>query len=591
MATTQDATTTGATSDFKNTFTNIQCWDTQAPGFVYPEMQATNEGDIPFGYAAIQSRPNSGICISGGGSISASLIAGYFAALSDSSVNIMNNLRYISGVSGGTWGSAPYVYGGGPNFSGDVAMPADINLSQLTTAQPKGTMQYAAANADIADKCAAFLLEDKVYKNRVYERGVGACFLNPFGIESPASQIVDFPSTAQFFSSTAAMVSNIQQRNSGVSNKFMTMGSNMPFLIMNATMFVPMTEGATSTNYICPFEITPLYCGIKAPQTIPGTQNIGGFFVESFGFNTTLTAASANTTANVNSAGSGTYTAQATGYYPFELCQPVAASGSALEQMLETEAPSLLGCFPQFNYWNPMLSGTIQNTQYDFGDGGIVEDTGITSLLARGVDNIGVFLTEPVFFPGTDTIGCSGFVERVFGYNQIATLFGAPTIDADASVSNRQVEYLTPNLTKQVFENSQFQPLLNDLLAARTAGNGMVVTCNQMSVITNNLFGITPAAGYQPNVIWSVIDTATNWAPANSALANFISGQGDALADFPEVKVFGQNANEIIELLPVQTNLLADFGYWMVMNNASAFTSVLNSATTAAHTASAEAVA
>lgn len=539
-----------------NTFKNIQYWDTQTTDFTYPEMEQT----APLGYAPIQNRANSGICVSGGGSVSASLIAGYYAALSQ--LNIMGNLRYISGVSGGTWGSAPYVYGGNSGFSGTPVMPQEINADDLPNTA-SGSMQNAVANADIADKCVAYLAAAKTLgtpQNRVYEKGVGACFLDPFGINSPA--LLDI--NAQFFSSTAEMVANIQERNPEVKNKFMTMASDMPFLIMNATMFVPVTqEGMDPTNYICPFEITPLYCGIKAPQTIVNSeQNIGGFFIETFGFNTTLTGVSNGV-------------AQATGTYPFELCQPVGASGSALEQMLENSLPQLLGCFPQFNYWNPynVSQGTVQ---YDFGDGGCIEDTGITSLLARGVQNIGAFLTEPVFFPGTDAVGCLGFTERVFGYNQIAALFGAALIDADASVANNQVEYIQPpSTTKQVFENSEFQALLTSLLNARTTGKGMVVSM-QMTVVANSLFGIVPANNYQPQVVWSVIDKAADWTSAlPGAVTSLMNTESNNLSDFPEVSVFFQNPGNIIELTAPQTNLLADFGYWMVMNNQSTFLEVL----------------
>jgi len=554
------STTPNDVLPFENKFDSIQYWNTQAADFVYPEMAPGSQN-----YAPIQNRANAGICVSGGGSVSASLIAGYYAALSQ--LNIMSNLRYISGVSGGTWGSAPYVYSGISSFSGAPALPAAIILDDLTNTAPD-SMQSAVATADIADTCTKLLVEAKTFhtpENRVYEIGVGKCFLNPFNINSPNMNVtINPPASAEFFSSTTGMVTDIQGRNTKVGNKFMTMANNMPFLIMNATMFVPVKqEGMDPTNYICPFEITPLYSGIKAPQTIPGcTQSIGGVFVESFGFNTTLTGVQDGV-------------AQATGTYPFELCQPVGASGAALESMLESAAPQLLGCFPQFNYWNPLQPGGLQTEPYDFGDGGCIEDTGITSLLARGVENIGVFLTEPVFFPGTDTVGCSGFTERVFGYNQIAVLFGAELIDADASAANNQLEYISPtSTTKQVFESSAFQPLLTSLLNARTAGNGMVVSVPNMTVVANSLFGISQVAGYTPNVVWSVIDKASNWAtPALSAWMK--SQPDDTLIDFPEVAVFFQNPSNIIELTAPQTNLLADFGYWMVMNNQDTFTGVL----------------
>ncbi|MBS7563040.1 hypothetical protein KHS38_01370 [Mucilaginibacter sp. Bleaf8] len=481
----------------------------------------------------------------------------------------MNNLRYISGVSGGTWGSAPYIYlpDADTNFSGVTSLPQNVQLNDIQTTTP-GSMQDAATKADIADKCLGNLaiaeLEGSPI-NRIYERSVGAILLNPFGIHSPADATLlqkktDSAANAQFFTSTADAVADIQKRNPDLKNGFVTMANDMPFLIMNTTMFVPQ-PGNGNENYICPFEITPLYSGIKAPQAVGNGLDIGGFFVETFGFNTTL-----------NSVNDGV--AQASGDYPFELCQPVGASGSALEELLEKYIPKMLGCFPQFNYWNPfnLQQGTHQ---YDFGDGGCIEDTGITPLLARGVQNIATFLTEPVFFPGTDIVGCAGFAERVFGYNQIAGLFGQPLIDRTQSKNTGQVVYVQPvSNANQVFESNEFQPLLTSLLNTRASGGPMVVSM-QMTVVANGVFGITPTTDYQPQVIWSVVDTSTNWAnQLPAAVTSWIKSQS-SLSDFPEVEVFVQNFGDIIKLTPAQTNLLADFAYWMVMTNENLFKNVL----------------
>lgn len=557
-----------------NTFNSIRYWNTQE-NFTYPELDPTPGS--PYAYSPIINRPNSGICVSGGGSVSASLIAGYYAALAE--LGIMKNLRYISGVSGGTWGSAPYVYQpAGQNFSGTVNMPDAITVPDIETTTDK-SMQRAAVNADIADKCLTYLAEadaEKTPTNRVYEKAVGSIFLNSFDIPSPAANSKD----AQFFSSTSGMVNDITTRNAGLNNGFMTMADDMPFLIMNATMLVPVLKGENDNNnnnehpvdnafYICPFEITPLYCGIKAPQTTGNGLAIGGFFVETFGFNTTLTGANNNI-------------AQATGDYPFELCQPVGASGSALETMLENSYPKLLGCFPQFNYWNPF--NVAQGTQqYDFGDGGIVEDTGITPLLARGVQNIAAFLTEPVFFPATDSVSMDGFKERAFGYNQIASLFGQKTINGDASAKAGSLVWKDADLTRQVFDSSQFSTLLGNLSDARN-GNGAMVVKMTMTVLQNNLFGITPVDNYQPTVIWSVVDKSNDWIKELKPDVKAWMALMPELKDFPEVEVFGQNIGSVIKLTPGETNQLANFGYWMVKQNQDLFQSVLAPASVTAET-------
>ena len=550
------------------TLDNVRYWDTTASDFEYPE---TNPND-PLYYSAIANRPNTGICVSGGGSVSASLIAGYYAALTD--LNLMQNVRYISGVSGGTWGSAPYVYypqEDASNFFGGPTMPGDITTENMVEVLP-GSMAYAASNADIVDAALGFLKDDPLHPNRSYEEAVGSIFLNNFGIESP-SQGNNNP---MYFSSDAAAVTNVTSRNTALSStQFMTMAQDRPFLIMNATIFVP---NGKEPDIILPFEITPLYCGVKAVQSqAPGIngQVIGGFYVESFGFNTTAK------TVAINGA------LQADVDMPFELCQPVGASGSALEEWAEANFPPLLSCFPQFNYWNPKepTDKAPATNLYDFGDGGCIEDTGVTALLARGVENIAMFLTEPVlFYPNNCQVEPSSplFAELAFGYNQIAELFGDQPIDVAASQNANAIVLNPANPQTQVFDDTNssnnFQAVLTALYNAKTQGNpttgGPVMTEPMtMNVLANSFFGINNA--YEATVVWSVVDTCDSWIKAlSSDVTTAMTNAAPEFTDFPEVQVFQQNPKTVIKLTPGQTDMLTNLAYWMVMTNQSYFNTI-----------------
>lgn len=541
-----------------NKYANVRYWDATQSTFQYPE---TNTQD-PLCYTPITTRPNSGICISGGGSVSASLIAGYFNALYD--LGLMNQIRYISGVSGGTWGSTPFCYlpGSPAAFWGNKFMPALITTANMQDNTAEGSMTYAATHADIVDLTLKNILP---IADEAYEKAVGDIFLHPFGIKSPNPDLL---AARQFFTTNAAAAQNIISRNSGMDmSSFMLMAPDMPYLIMNATMFVPNNSQNPKDNSIYAFEFTPLYSGMRAshPASLTG-QQIGGAYVETYAFNSQATGR----------AGQDGNEIAATADVRFELCQPVGTSGAAPEEMMELDARLLLTYFPNFEYWNPLESGTPQTQSYNFGDGGIIEDTGVVPLLARGVQQIAVFLTEPVLFPGQSGEPGpedAGFEERAFGYNQIACLFGAQLIDVKASQLQNQVVYTNDVFPRQVFDNSSndFKNLISALQTAR--GNGGPVTSQiTLNVIANTFFGVT--GGYSAEIMWVAVDNCHNWT---NALVPSVQQamQVPEYQDFPMVKVFDQNRGHVIELTTGQANQLGNIAYWMVMQNSQSFVNLL----------------
>jgi len=68
--------------------------------YVYPEMRP----DLPVG-KLLRSRPNLGICMSGGGMRAATCALGWYRALNH--LNLLQKARFLSGNSGATWTSLP----------------------------------------------------------------------------------------------------------------------------------------------------------------------------------------------------------------------------------------------------------------------------------------------------------------------------------------------------------------------------------------------------------------------------------------------------------------------------------------------------
>jgi len=169
----------------------------------------------------------------------------------------------------------------------------------------------------------------------------------------------------------------------------------------------------------------------------------------------------------------------------------------------------------------------------------------VASLLARGVENIVVFLTEPF-----DTTTAQ---YQAIGYNQIASLFGQHVFDWKNQAS------VDANPNSLMLDPAKFAALKAGVESAMKAG-GPVFWKDSYAVQPNSWFGI--AGGWTCNILWVFNSVSSDWvAQLPSDVQTLL--QTDELSDFPYVKVFGQNPRAVINLTPNQANMLGNFGYWM----------------------------
>lgn len=577
-----------------NTY-EVRTWNTQAEGFVFPEQQ----GDQSY-FPAGSKRPTRGICFSGGGTVSMAVIAGYLDALQE--LGLISNIGYISGVSGGTWGTAAYIYNpeSDPNrMLGQHYQPAQIPDNELTKTA-EGTLAHAICHAPIIDKSLQFeaLHTNKtlgwlVPQREVYTMAIGAMFLRPFHVESPCFDI-DLPvplDRRKFFTTTPDEAAAIAKRNNMKPEAFMTMVNDRPYYIMNTTLLAKPQEKGSLKN-IYPFEFTPLYAGrISDEQSgvVESGQKIGGSYVETYGFNSKA----------VSNVVNGVVKAENT--YRFELQQPVGTSGSALGKAAQSGDTRLLDIFfPNFEYWNPAdptldHNGNLVTDNYDFGDGGLIENTGVTSLLARKVQYVGMFLSEMSFyFPengngGTIDTTDKGWKQKAFGYNQIAVLFGGKLIDSKAMGKEKPgtsvpVIWVEDTVNRQVFDNSlgnitetgsattMLDYVINQL---KEADAGACIADLSLNVVDNGLFGIK--AYNDVKVMLSIIGSSTDWTSQLTGKVKKAVDNGEHnLGDFPNVQVFHQNEDHFIQLNPAQSNLLGNLAYWCLMNQQEAYTNLFS---------------
>jgi hypothetical protein len=518
---------------------NVKFWEVpQSNNFDLPEVSDPN-----LAYEVIKDRPSCGIAFSGGGTVSAALAPGFLKALED--LGIMKNVKYISGVSGGTWGTAPYCYSLNAekrkNYFGFLTKDlTKLNLKKLEEIPKKDSMTHAVTNAEIVKLTLT---------SKSYTKAVGKIFLAPFGLNDEK----------KYFTTDEKALENIIGRNPHLSSKDFYLlyndpsnpkENNSPYYIMNAIMLIPPKKCFKKHTQL-PFEFTSLYSGMKHTQE---KGRIGGFYVESFGFNTTSPKKTGDTYVSVPSTKN-----------PFTLHNPVGTSGSALEAVLANTC-FLKRYLPAFYYWNDSnIQPQHKANKYLYGDGGILEDTGLSSLLLRKINNIVLFITEPFDITPISNRKCEK-TQRIFGYNQIARLFGADTYKKNKFSSSYFLKSPVKNRV-QFFEKKDFEGLSKELMQCKKDGKPIIVTQSYI-VKENKRFGIE--GGNSVNVTWVVVDACKDF---NTNLPTDVYNQQknkfqlSSLNNFPALCAFKQNKHKAIELTLPQANLLANQAYWMTRHS------------------------
>ena len=561
---------------------NVKYWDVQdVKSFEYPEVN-----DPGLSYEPIAERlknHNCGIAFSGGGTVSAALAPGFIKGIED--LGLMDNVSYISGVSGGTWGTAAYCYALDAErrknyLSGVIENPIGLTWEQASDNPTPGSMVAATTNA----KITLIGIEEAYRTKGAYTDTVGEIFLAPFGLHGK-----------QYFTSDEKAINDILSRNPDLKNvPFVSLyqkpvhdadpaaGSTSPYYIMNGSMFTPSILNFTRKHETYPFEFTPLYSGMKGTQPSTNKEVIGGAYVESYGFNSKnpkLVSTDEKTNTGIVSVDQRREV--------FDLNCPVGTSGSAIEQIVSKWAPfilnPLLWLLPRYDYWNPKSDKLGDTHEFLYGDGGITENTGISPLLRRGVKNIVLFITEPLDVkPLTDRYFERG--QRMFGHNQFAGLFGADKVKYDKytqtyyNVNNDDCPYI-------FFKKDEFATIQSELQAAKDKGGPITVT-KSLAVQDNPRFGIV--GGWNANVTFVVMDTCLKfnasldkslYVPDEDSTGLITGGHftHEEINNFPAICTFFQNAKgtslkdlaeaPLIQLTNAQANLLACQAYWTVQNS------------------------
>lgn len=205
---------------------------------------------------------------------------GYIGALSQ--LGLMNRVRYLGGISGGSWATTMYTYAQDikeeEKFLGPIVAPSDIKHEDLKAMDPACARGFASKPLTLW--CVQSWLNgtvDSISSGWAYS--VWATYLEPVGITQNTR-----------FSWTQETIDDIKARNPSLADETFLLPTNAdrPYLIIATALLGPTSKAPyrpVDQNY-SHIEITPMYVGNMRNQEIAykdETRYVGGV-IENYAF-------------------------------------------------------------------------------------------------------------------------------------------------------------------------------------------------------------------------------------------------------------------------------------------------------------------
>jgi hypothetical protein len=513
-------------------------------------------------------RPSVGLCFSGGGARALSAAMGQYRALTK--LGLMDKVRVIASVSGGTWASFIYTYyrAGAANDAellGPITEPGALTMDSLREKLPRSCMGFV-----VTQRFDPVALRDLRVDpmQEVWMRMIGELLLAPFGLYDP-----DRPRTISLDAAEVARILARQAEGVDLSaDHFVTARPGRPFLVANACLIAPKKIGTVRVETPVLFEFTPLYVGSPNPLRVSYeprrgdamSLEVGGGAVEPFG-------CGGDGPHEVGPAERDVRVVELTA--PRRACTTefiVGTSSVAPAGVLESMPgfTHLRDLTPEAPHW-PVREGVVPAAQeFDFGDGGVLENYGLISLLLRGIETAVVFINTGT--PLNLDYDPKGRVESTDIDNYLPPLFGLPDPSTGTATQNNQV-----------FATADYAKVVRELQSAKRSG-GAVMAVTKLTTVANSWWGL--AGGHEVRVCWMYLDRSANWeASIVSHRVRFNIERGNRwplfkgpFKHFPHYNTISETPFELIELTDAQVRLLADLSYWCVASNAKRFTELFS---------------
>jgi hypothetical protein len=373
-------------------YVTCKIWDATRDNFTFPEID-----DPQYKVVEIETRPNVGLAFSGGGTRSASCVLGQLRGLKD--LNLLKNVRYISCVSGGSWASVPFAYLNDnwtdEMFLGQVIPPEDLTVEALKKTD-RNSFAHLISNSVIIDDFFEHAI--RFAGDETYSRAIGDVFLEPLEIDS----------LKRSFSLNSVSVSNILNNNSRLNaDDFYTVRAGRPFLIVGSSLL--RTDNPKGLPQRIHFETTPLYAGARVLHRRAGSKglNLGGGYIEPLGFDSDEPDDPPDNSQLVK-------VRLGASRHLYTLSDVAGTSGAAPAEVLTKLGLDWLG-FPEFRHWSVPDADKTRAKEYTFGDGGILENLGIMSLLMRKVERVVVFVNTKTQLKGGGKDEINDSIPPLFG--------------------------------------------------------------------------------------------------------------------------------------------------------------------------------
>lgn len=472
-------------------------------------------------------KSNLGIAFSGGGSRSFSASMGYMRALEK--LQVTDNVDYISSVSGGSWFSSLYLYVDKPinELLGESIDINCINYKSLNEVN-KDSEYY------IGDCLTSLPIIDKMIEAKeggiddsfLWNYGIGKLFLEKYGL---------FNST---FTNRSEMLQDCNPSMSIVRQ------IRKPFWICNMSLLYPdsIKEGVTSV------QSTSFYSGF---QQIINNQ-IGGVWIENPGFgcknptfknddyyfvrssykqNTSLTEKS-----NIFTLENAIGTSSAAYAYATDLLSAITTDSG------HTILENINKLNPVYNLWKPTsceCNEKSQTYQSEIGDGYVCDNTGILSLVSRGVKKIIAFDNN-------------SFLDGTYANTGLPQLFGI--------FKSSEYHTVIPNIdSTQIFPSIYWKEVEEQF-------NNHPYCHIKLPVLENKQNGIE--GGYEVEILVIILVPSIKFnslIPKN--ISDTFSRDDGPFPLFPNYKTILANKGDIMGLTFEQVNLLSTFTEWTIMES------------------------
>lgn len=442
------------------------------------------------------NKANLGICFSGGGSRALTCAWGQILGLK--TLSLMDKIRYISSVSGGTWASSIY------SFLPETI--SDEELLGIYYAPEKLSLKDGAGNlnvntlgkynlgvvpvglklTDLIESAGAFLATYPSSDHKwLWADIISNLVLAPFGLQSEGDKSW---SSSKSFSLSKEYISKHFPQESPVVDDFYFLRKGRPFIIMNNNIMekVKTTDNGQQNIVQLPNQVTPVAGGAKG-QT-PDAGIVGGGFVETYGVCSNLEQDSAekslvNISVNqayslidIVSTSSAFFAETIAGLIEEQVTNPdkkmafikkIEAKLTAkhkksllkqadkdlssiseiilhrLEKHLLDKKSMLGNLVPTYNYWP--LGAESKNKETEYTDGGTLDNTGVVGMLSQtDTGKAGQDLLNLVVFDNTST-PLEKKNSKIIAGGQAAPLFGIDFSDSDGDYQAFTANQKDPN--------------------------------------------------------------------------------------------------------------------------------------------------